>query len=553
MLLPTVLSFFPLTILGQGFDRPTDLTHSTRSMVVARNGMVATSQPLAVQAGLEVLRRGGNAFDAAVATAAVLNVVEPMSTGIGGDVFVLAWSAKEKRLVGLNGSGRSAARATVEHYRAKGYTRLPTFGADSVTVPGALDAWSVLLARFGSLPLGEVLKDAIRYAEEGFPVSEIIAGGWSGAAALAGDPDFARAYLIPDGTGWRAPRAGELFREPDLARTLRTLGEKGRDAFYKGEIGQKIAECLGSKGSLIDAADLAAHASEWVEPVGIDFRGYRVYELPPNGQGITALLMLNILDGYDLKALGHNSPAYLHLFLEAKKYAFADRDRFIADPALTEVPVAKLLAPEYAARVRARIDPARASVHPPSVLAAGSDTIYLVTADRDGNVVSFINSLFNGFGSRVVVPGTGICLQDRGALYSLDPAHPNRIEGRKRPFHTIIPGMVMKDGRPYFAFGVMGGDFQPQGHVQVLLNLLVFGMNPQEAGERARAADVDGAVYLESGIGPEARARLSALGHDVRPGNRGGFGGYQGILIDPESGVYRAGSDNRKDGCAAGF
>ncbi len=539
--------------LAQGFDRPTDLTRSARSMVLARNGMVATSQPLATQAGLDVLRRGGNAFDAAVAAAAVLNVVEPMSTGIGGDAFVLAWSAKEKKLLGLNGSGRSSARATIEHYRAKGYSRFPTFGPDSVTVPGACDAWAALVARCGKLPIAEVLRDAIRYAEEGFPVSEIIASGWSGAESLASIPEFAAAYLVRDGDGRRAPRVGEVFRQPDLAATLKKVASGGRDIFYRGEIAEKIAAYLKEKGSLIGLDDLAAHASEWVEPVGVDFRGHEVFELPPNGQGIVALEMLRILDGYDLKSLGHNSAEYLHLFLEAKKFAFADRDRFIADPVLQKVPVETLLSKEYAARVRAKIEPARASKRPRSVLEGASDTVYLAAADGEGNMVSFINSLFHGFGSRLVVPGTGICLQNRGALFSLDGDHPNRVEPRKRPFHTIIPGMVLKGGRPYLVFGVMGGDFQPQGHVQVLLNHIVFGMNPQEAGERARASEGGGVVHLEAAIGSDVREKLRAMGHDVRPGGAGGFGGYQGILLDPAMGVLMAGSDNRKDGCAAGY
>ncbi len=555
MILESHLLLFAIgaSALAQGFDRPTDITRSTRSMVLARNGVVATSQPLATQAGLDVLRRGGNAFDAAVAAAAVLNVVEPMSTGMGGDAFVLAWSAKEGKLLGLNGSGRSSARATIEHYRAKGYARFPTYGPDSVTVPGACDAWASLIARCGKLPLSEVLRDAIRYADEGFPVSEIIASGWSGAESLASIPEFAAAYLVRDGEGRRAPRVGEVFRQPDLAATLKKLAADGRDVFYRGEIAERIAAYLKEKGSLIGADDLAAHVSEWVEPIGIDFRGYEVFEMPPNGQGMIALEMLRVLDGYDLKSLGHNSAEYLHLFIEAKKFAFADRDRFIADPAHQKVPVETLLSKDYAARVRAKIDRARASEQPRSVLGGASDTVYLAAADHEGNMVSFINSLFHGFGSRLVVPGTGICLQNRGALFSLDPSHPNRVEPRKRPFHTIIPGMVMKGGRPYLAFGVMGGDFQPQGHVQVLLNHIVFGMNPQEAGERARVSESDGVVHIERAVGAEVRDKLRSMGHDVRPGGTGGFGGYQGILLDPATGVLMAGSDNRKDGCAAGY
>ncbi|MBI4582931.1 MAG: gamma-glutamyltransferase [Planctomycetes bacterium] len=523
-----------------------------RSMVIARRGVVATSQPLAVQAGIDMLKAGGNAFDAAVAAAAVLNVVEPMSTGVGGDVFAIAWVAREKKLVGLNGSGRSSRHATLEKFRAKGYAQVPLFGPDSVTVPGAFHGWASLIEKYGKLPLAKTLAPAIHYAREGFPVSEIIAGNWRGAEALKGDPDFASTYLIQEGERYRTPRVGEVFREPHLARTFEILAEKGIEAFYRGEIAARIAACLERRGSLIDAEDLARHASTWVEPISTTFHGYQVFELPPNGQGLAVLEMLNLLEGYDLKSLGHNSAAYLHLFLEAKKFAWADRDRFIADPTFGQLPVERLLSKEYAARVRAKIDPRHASVRPRSVLEAGSDTVYLAAADGEGNMVSFINSLFHGFGSRLVVPETGICLQNRGALYSLDPNHLNRLEPSKRPFHTIIPGFVLKNGKPYMAFGVMGGDFQPQGHVQVLLNHIVFGMNPQAMGEQPRAAEDGGRVALEEGIGAEARRQLEALGHQVTAA--GGFhGGYQAILIDTETGVYHAGSDPRKDGCAAGF
>ena len=537
--------------LGQGFDRPVD-TRSSRSMVLGRRGMVCTSQPLAAGTGVDILRRGGNAFDAAVATAAVLNVVEPMSTGIGGDAFVLAWPAKEKKLVGLNGSGRSSSRATVEHFRSKGYDRIPTFGADAVTVPGAFHAWITLHEKYGKLPLADVLADAIHYAEDGFPVSEIIATGWSGGLQHRDNPEFASNYLIRDGDGYRAPRVGEVFRQPDLARTLRTLSRGGTDAFYRGDLARKIAAYLESKGSLISYEDLGRHRSEWVQPISVKYRGgYELVELPPNGQGIVALEMLNVLEGYDLKSMGHNSADAIHLIVEAKKLAFADRATYVADPNVRELPISTLVSKGYAAKMRARIDRMKAGSFPRSTLDVGTDTVYLCTADSEGNLVSFINSIYYGFGSGLVVPGTGICLQNRGALFSLEPDHLNRIEPSKRPLHTIIPAMIMKDSRPWFCFGVMGGDMQPQGHVQVFLNLVEYGMNPQEAGEAARVREVDGKVTVESGVTESVREALRARGHVVETG--GSFGGYQGILVDWENRVYYGGSDNRKDGGAVGY
>lgn len=514
--------------------------------------MVCTSQPLASEAGLRVLRRGGNAFDAAIAAAAVLNVVEPMSTGIGGDMFALAWSAREKRLVGLNGSGRSARAATVERYRDLGFERVPTYGPYAVTVPGAFHGWVTLLEKYGSLPLDVVLEDAIYYAEEGFPVSEVIASYWRGALSHRDRPEFAATYLIREGVDWRPPRVGEVFRQPDLAATLRKLAKGGIDAFYRGEIGARIASYLEEQGSLIRREDLASHESTWVEPVSTSFRGYELHELPPNGQGIVAIEILNILEGYPLETFAHNSADFIHLFAEAKKLAFADRDTWVADPDVRKLPVSTLISKEYAARMRARIDRDRAQEFPHSTLDVGTDTVYLATADGDGNAVSFINSLYYGFGSGLVVPGTGICLQNRGALFSLDPKHENRIEPSKRPLHTIIPAFVTKDGEPYFCFGVMGGDMQPQGHVQVLINLLVYGMNPQEAGEAPRVREDQGAVLVESGIPAPVRAALRAKGHEVEEAV-GSFGGFQGILIDRDNGVLYGASENRKDGCALGY
>ena len=521
-------------------------------MVLAKRGAVCASQPLATAAGLAILRKGGNAFDAAVATAAALNVVEPMSTGIGGDMFVLAWSAKEKKLVGLNGSGRSASTASVESYRALGLNRIPTFGAYAVTVPGAFHGWCTLLEKYGSLPLEEILADAIRYAEDGFPVSEVIAGNWQSGTRHQGVPEFAKNYLVREGDRWRAPRLGEIFRQPDIGRTFRELAAGGIEHFYRGELAGRIASYLESKGSLIRLDDLKKHSSTWVEPVSTEYKGYRLYELPPNGQGIVALEMLNILEGYDLRALGHNSAEYIHLVTEAKKLAFADRDTFVTDLDTRKLPVETLISKEYAAKMRARIDPKRAKKFPRSTLEIGNDTVYLCTADSEGNMVSFINSIYYGFGSGLVVPGTGICLQNRGALFRLQNDHLNRIEASKRPLHTIIPAFVTRGGKPWFCYGVMGGDMQPQGHTQVLLNMIEFGMNPQEAGEAARVCEAGGQVLVEGGVSDKAMEGLRAMGHQVRR-TVGSFGGYQGILVDQESGVYRAASDNRKDGCAAGY
>ena len=539
-----------------GFDRPGNGS-ARRSVVMARNGMVCTSQPLASQAGIALLRKGGNAFDAIVGAAAVLNVVEPMMTGIGGDMFAIAWDAKEGKLVGLNGSGRSSSRATAEAFRAKGYRTVPTHGPDSVTVPGAFHGWATLHARYGKLPLEDVLAEAVRHAEEGFPVSEVIAADWRAGVRWADVPEFREALLVreADSEGratWRAPRAGEVFRAPDLGRTLRALGKGGIGEFYKGDVARRIAEHLRSRGSSIDLDDLAKHESTWVEPMSATFRGYTLHELPPNGQGLAALQMLNMLEQYDLEALGHNSAPYIHLLLESKKLAFADRDRWVADPSFRELPLATLVSKEYAGKMRARIDPARAGSFPRSTLDLAAETTYLCAADRDGNAVSFINSLFHGFGSGLVVPGTGICLQNRGSLFSLEEGHLNRLEPSKRPLHTIIPAFVTRDGKPWLCYGVMGGDMQPQGHVQVFLNMVVFGMNPQEAGEAPRVRETGGGAALESGIAPDVVEALKALGHRI-DSSPGGFGGFQGILIDGATGVLRGATESRKDGCAAGY
>jgi gamma-glutamyltranspeptidase / glutathione hydrolase len=536
-------------------DRPYGNRHGTRSVAVGRRGMIATSQPLASSAGLDVLRRGGNAVDAAVTAAAVLSVVEPTMTGIGGDLFAIVHDGRTGRLRGLNASGWTGRAAGCDRLLQVGHSRVPSRGPLSVTVPGAVDGWSELLARHGTVTLAEALAPAIGYASDGFPVCEIVAGQWQGVApVLAQEPEAAAVFL----PGGRAPRAGEVFRNAGLARALETIGTGGRDAFYRGPIAKAICRHLDSRAGLVDEEDFAAYRAEWVEPLRSTYRGCDVFELPPNTQGFVVLEMLNILEGYDLRSLGHNSADCLHLLIEAKRLAFADRDRFLADPGHVDSSVlATLVSKDYAAERRRSITLSRAaekvdagmSAAPPS---GAGDTVYLTAVDGSGLAVSLIQSLFESFGSAVVPPGTGIVLQNRGSLFVLDPRHPNALGPGKRPLHTLIPAMVLRDGRFWLSFGVMGGDLQPQGHAQVLLNLIDFGMTIQEAGEAARIRHSAEGVAVESGVSDEARAGLAAWGHHVIE-SRGVFGGFQGIQIDPESGVLMGGSDPRKDGLAIGY
>lgn len=527
---------------------------SRRSVVSTTRGVVATSQPLAAQAGLRMLLAGGSAADAVVAAAAVLNVVEPMSTGIGGDAFALVYDARSRTVRGLNGSGRAPAGLTREVFSSRGHTSIPIAGMLPVTVPGAVDAWAELLAAHGKLSLAQVLAPAIEYAEQGFPVSEIIARGWKMAEAkLAAHADAARTYL-PEG---RAPRAGEIFRQPGLARSFRQIAEGGRDAFYRGPIAEAIAATAARDGGVLSAADLAAHGSTWVTPISVNYRGYTVYEIPPNGQGITALMALNILNGFDLAGFAPASAEALHLQIEALRLAFADAAAYVADPDHATVPVEWMLSTERATARRALIDPHRAlAAVQPMPLPGGHDTIYATAVDADGNAVSFINSLYMGFGSGVVAGDTGICLQNRGAGFVLDPAHPNCVAPGKRPYHTIIPCMVTHGDRLWSSFGVMGGFMQPQGHVQMLVNMIDFGMNPQEALDAPRFELVEpylrqDAVTLEHD--PAVAAELAARGHVIadRQGMFG-FGGGQIIVVD-DAGVRHAGSEPRKDGCAVAY
>jgi gamma-glutamyltranspeptidase/glutathione hydrolase len=538
----------PPTSQVQSPTRSRPSTLAGRSTVYAPNGIAATSQPLATSAALGILQNGGNAIDAAVAAAAVLNVVEPHMTGMGGDVFAILWSAREGRLVGLDASGRSGSLATPDTLLALGMDGVPYRGAGSITVPGALSGWAALLDEYGTLTLAEALRPAIEIADGGFPVSPIIAGQWRGnVRTLLQDPGASATYLME---GDRSPLAGEWFRNPDIAETFRTIAREGPRALYGGSLGARIVETVQAQGGFLTLQDLADHQPEWVEPLSVDFQGYQVWELPPAGQGIAALQMLKILDPFDLAGMGHNSPQYLHHLIEAKKLAFADLAGHVSDRDHLRGDPAALLSDDYIAQRRALLNPDSAA---PSVEAGSpfdhGETIYLTVADGEGNMISFINSVFEYFGSGVVAPGTGFVLQNRGAGFTLEEGHPNRIGPGKRPFHTLIPGFVTKDGAPFLSFGVMGGSMQPQGHTQLLLNLLVFDMDLQEAVDAPRFRSMGGTnVRLETPISDEVAAALEAMGHRVSFG--GSFGGAQVILRLPKG--WAAGSDPRKDGMAAG-
>jgi gamma-glutamyltranspeptidase/glutathione hydrolase len=544
-------------------DRPTGREISTRSEIIARHAMAATSQPLATQTALRILQSGGSAVDAAIAANAVLCLTEPTGCGLGGDLFAIVWDSASQRLHGLNGSGRSPAGLTRDVFQNAGLEKIPANGPLPVSVPGCVDGWFTLHERFGKLPMTAVLDPAIRYAREGFPLTEVIARDWDrGAAKLREQPGFRETFLPDD----RAPAKGEIFRNEALANTLESIARGGRDAFYEGDIARTIDAFMERIGGYLRHSDLAAHRSEWVDPVSSDYRGYQLWELPPNGQGIAALQMLNILEGFDLRSSGFGSPDHLHWLVEAKKLAFADRARFYADPAFSSIPVAELISKDYAASRRALIDPARAAlaVEPGSPALEHGDTVYLTVADSDRNMVSLIQSNYSGFGSGLCPDGLGFCLQNRGELFDLAEGKPNSYAPGKRPFHTIIPAFVTRNGRPWLSFGVMGGATQPQGHVQILLNLIDFDMNLQEAGDAPRVVHTGsseptgevmttgGRVQLESGF-PYATVReLLERGHLIGT-EIGVFGGYQAILYDNERDVYYGASDSRKDGQAAGY
>jgi len=483
--------------------------------------------------------------------------------GIGGDLFAIVYSAKDKKVHGLNASGRAPAAATLDEFTKRGLQRIPVRGELSVSVPGVVDGWSELLSRHGTRTMAQVLEPAIRYAREGYAVSEIIAGQWKEVESLLARDVHASAVFLPGG---KAPAPGEVFRNPALAASLELIAKGGRDAFYKGAIARSIGDDMQRRKGLLTAKDLADHRSEWVEPLSTTYRGHQMFELPPNTQGVAALEILNILEGFDLKALGHNSASYLHLLVEAKKIAFADRGAWIGDSGSTPAQaVQRMLSKEYAAERRKEIDKDKASAGYKPLTIDGrttpgsgdepvgrGDTVYLTAADSEGNVISLIQSIYETFGSGIVAGDTGIVLHDRGSLFSLDAAHPNALAPGKRPFHTLIPAMVLKDGTPWVSFGVMGGDMQAQGHVQVLINLIDFGMNIQDAGEAARFRDSGNGLALESAFSQEARDGLAARGHRLIQ-TPGVFGGFQGIMIDPKTRVLMAGSDPRKDGMAAGW
>ncbi|GGD48923.1 gamma-glutamyltransferase [Lacimicrobium alkaliphilum] len=555
-----LLVFCMIAPAAIAYDRITGLPFATRSEVIAQNGMAATSQPLATQVALEVLKKGGNAIDAAIAANAMLGLVEPTGNGIGGDLFAIVWDAETKKLYGLNASGRSPESLTLEHFKQQGMTKIPSHGPLPVSVPGAVDGWFELHGKFGSLPMTEILAPSIDYAKKGFPVSELIAYYMQRSVPILSQfPGFKETYM-PNG---RAPRKGEVFKNPNLASTYEKIATGGRDAFYKGDIARIIASYMKEQGGFLSEEDLAAHTSDWVEPVSTNYRGYDLWELPPNGQGIAALQILNILEGYDIADMGFGSAEYIHTFVEAKKLAFEDRAKYYADPDFNQIPVDWLISKDYAEKRRKLIDPDRAAKRYDAGINHG-DTIYLTTADAQGNMVSLIQSNYRGMGSGMTPTGLGFILQDRGEMFSLKEGHFNQYEPGKRPFHTIIPAFVTRNGKPWLSYGVMGGATQPQMHAQILINLIDFGMNLQEAGDAPRilhsgsSQPTDevmkdgGYVSLESGIPQLERRKLVQMGHTLTDVS-GAFGGYQAIMWDAENKVYYGASESRKDGHAAGY
>jgi len=553
------LAFLFIAAIAQ--DRITGKAFATRSEVIAQHGMACTSQPLATQLALDILKAGGNAIDAAIAANALLGLVEPTGNGVGGDLFAIVWDAETKQLYGLNASGRSPRSLTLEYFKEKGIDKIPAYGPLPVSVPGCVDGWFELHERFGTMGMDQILKPAIGYAREGFPLTELIAYYWAGnARSLSRFPNVEEVYM----PGGKAPAKGDIFKNPYLANTLEKLAKGGRDAFYKGDIARTIDSFIKEQGGFLSYEDLASHSSEWVEPVSSNYRGYDVWELPPNGQGIAALQILNILEQFDIAAMGFGSSEYIHHFVEAKKLAFEDRAKYYADPAFNQLPVEELISKKYAAKRAELINPKRASRNLDAGEMEHGNTIYMTVADSHGNMISLIQSNFRGLGSGMCPPGLGFILQDRGELFTLEEGHYNVYEPGKRPFHTIIPAFITKDGLPYMSYGVMGGSMQPQGHAQIVVNMIDFGMNLQEAGDAPRirhdgssqptgAKMTDGGVVnLESGIPYESIRELMKRGHHIKSSN-GGYGGYQAILWDKDREVYFGASESRKDGQAAGY
>ncbi|MFY0605932.1 MAG: gamma-glutamyltransferase [Cyclobacteriaceae bacterium] len=544
-------------------DRVTGMLHATRSVVIAKNGMVATSHPLATQVGIDILKNGGNAIDAAIAANAALGLMEPTGCGIGGDLFAIIWDAKTQKLYGLNASGRSPKSLTLDYLQKEKLNRIPSYGPLPVSVPGAVSGWYAMHEKFGTMKMDQILQPAIDYAEEGFPLTQLISHylGRTVPRFIANGYDNIEDTYIAQNNG-KLPSEGEIYKNPYLANTYRAIAKGGSDAFYKGEMASTIAEFVQSKGGFLSAEDMANHQAEWVDPVSVNYRGYDVWELPPNGQGIAALQMLQILNGFDFSNVTFGSAEHIHLVTEAKKLAFEDRAKYYADMDFFDVPLTTLLSEEYASKRREEIGE-RASTYNSGQISAG-ETIYMTVADKDGNMVSLIQSNYRGMGSGMVPPKLGFMLQNRGELFSLTPGQANTYEPGKRPFHTIIPAFVSKDGKPFMSFGVMGGDFQPQGHTQIIMNMIDFGMGLQEAGDAPRfdhtgtstptgiPADGRGEIRLESGISYETIRGLMNRGHKVGFVN-GAYGGYQAILWDEQNKVYRGASESRKDGQASGY
>lgn len=560
----TILLSIGLLTTSHGQDRLTGKTFTTRSEILARKGMAATSQPLATQVALDILKKGGSAMDAAIAANAMLGLVEPASCGIGGDIFAIVWSAADQKLYGFNGSGRAPKSLSIDHFVNEGMKYVPLYGPLPVTVPGCVDGWFELHGKFGKLPMDTLLAPAIAYGREGFPVSEVIAYEMASSyEGLKEQPGFAETYM-PQG---RPPKKGEVFQNPDLAETYAKIAEQGRDAFYKGAIAKIIASYMKKHGGFLSYEDLANHRSNWVDPVSINYRGFEVWELPPNGQGTAALQMLNLLETFDIASMGFGSPEYLHVLTEAKKLAYEDRAKFYADPEFNTIPIETLLSEAYTAERRALIDQnAAADSYPAGDMEIETgNTTYLTVADQEGNMVSLIQSIYSEFASGMVPDGLGFVLQNRGQMFNVqDPSHANAWEPGKRPFHTIIPAFITKEGKPWVSFGLMGGAVQPQGHAQIVVNLVDFGMNLQEAGDAPRMRHRGssqptgskmtngGTLNLETGFHPETLRELRKKGHRIGFGV-GMYGGYQAIGVDWDQGVYSGASESRKDGQAAGY
>ena len=542
-------------------DRITGEIFSSRSEVIAKNGMVATSHPLASQVGIDILKKGGNAIDAAIAANAALGLMEPTGNGIGGDLFAIVWIEKEKKLYGLNASGRSPENLTLEYFKDNDFKTIPPYGPLPVSVPGCVDGWFELHDKFGKIKMNEILDPTIKYAENGFPVTELVSYYMKNASKNFKDyPNFQETYFIDKST----PLKGQIFKNPDLAKTLKIISENGRKGFYEGNIAKIISDFIQDQGGFLSYKDLKNHKSEWIEPVSTNYRGYDVWELPPNGQGIAALQILNLLEGYDIKSMGFGSAEYIHHFVEAKKIAFADRAKYYADTDFNDIPVDFLISKEYSNNRRNEIDSEKSASNVLPGNIENGDTIYLTTADSEGNMVSLIQSNYRGMGSGMIPTGLGFMLQDRAELFSLDDNHFNVYEPKKRPFHTIIPAFITKDDNPFVSFGLMGGAMQPQGHAQIVINLIDFEMNLQEAGDAPRIRHQSqeqptggkmtdgGELALESGINYKEIRELMKRGHKIIY-DLGSYGGYQAIMIDYLNKIYYGASESRKDGNAIGY